>query len=106
MATFLKKCPKCGKRFEVERTGETMQKKTDLAQEDGEVIPPTIVAGGIPIAAASTLSNNPPVIRHETVIKEEEEFTETYECKHCGHIWTETHEKVKEKEVEGSGSDI
>jgi predicted RNA-binding Zn-ribbon protein involved in translation (DUF1610 family) len=92
---LLKKCPNCGKRFDVEHTGETVESKKELVPEEVVVIPPTIVAGATPIAVANTLANNPPTIRRETLVQEDE-YTESYTCKHCGHVWTETHEKVKD----------
>jgi transposase-like protein len=106
MSTLLKKCPKCGKRFEVEHTGENVEKKQEFVSEVVTVAPPTIIAGSLPSAAASTLTNNPPVRKQEVAIEEEDKYTESYKCKHCGYAWTETHEKVKDKVIEGPDSDI
>jgi uncharacterized Zn finger protein len=45
--------------------------------------------GGIPM---------PPVVVEEDVpvTVDIKEFQYTYKCKHCGHVWSETHEKENE----------
>jgi transposase-like protein len=106
MSTLLKRCPKCGKRFELEHTGEKVEKKQEFVPEVVTVAPQTIVAGALPSAAASTLTNSPPVREREIAIEERDEYTESYKCKHCGYTWTETHEKVKDKIIDGPETDI
>ncbi len=40
-------------------------------------------------------------------VLEEDDYADTYRCKHCGYTWTETHEKGKDLgRVEGPKEDI
>jgi DNA-directed RNA polymerase subunit RPC12/RpoP len=100
--TVFKKCPNCGKRFEVEHTGESVVKRTGVVTEEK------------PVSSASltTLASPPddPVELPPTVMVaeeiEEDDYTETYKCKHCGHVWTEKHAIVKDLgEVKDAGFD-
>jgi rubredoxin len=96
--TFLMKCPACGKRFDVVRKSESVEKKigTATTQESSFSSPMAegVVDGGVyPVSEAEKISNSPTV--DVKVPIEEDIYTETYTCKHCGHIWTETHEKDK-----------
>jgi len=103
---FFKKCPNCGKRFEVERTGESVEKAEELVPVEQAVIPQTIVNGAAPIAVANTVANQPPVVKNRTLV-EEDQYTDSYKCKHCGYVWTEMHEKIKDLgQLEGIGPDL
>ena len=102
MPTVFKKCPSCGKRFEVEHTGETVEKKTDVVTEEKAVSAPSLMPSislpDVPVEPA------PMVMVAEQV--EEDDYTETYKCKRCGHVWTEKHAVVEDLgEVRDAGSD-
>ena len=99
MATLLKKCPSCGKRFEVRRTGEVMtssqkqvvfveKPQNSMSQEMGRS---TFSAGPLPDAGSSL----PPTI--EPVAVERDVIEDSYTCKHCGHNWVETREILKKE---------
>jgi len=99
--TVFKKCPNCGKRFEVERTGKSVEKKTEVVEEEKTISPPSVVAS---YSRISPMQEAPHVM--VDVLIEEDEYTETYKCKHCGHVWTEKHEVVEDLgEVNGAGID-
>lgn len=87
---LFKKCPKCGKRFEVKHVGETVERKQELVPETKSYLTPSGMASAYPIPTpgASTF-------KVEEAI-EEDTFTETYTCAHCGNVWTEMSEKTKD----------
>jgi DNA-directed RNA polymerase subunit RPC12/RpoP len=98
MATFFKKCPACGKRFDTVRESESVKKEIEIATtEESSFSSPMaegVVKGGVyPIDDAERALNSPTV--DVKVPVEKDTYTETYTCKHCGHVWTETHEKDK-----------
>lgn len=105
MSTFLKRCPSCGKHFEVRRTAKTVTKKD-------EVVPETKTRSAFAASAAaySVSPADPKAMRTEVGVEEELEedtYTETFKCRHCGHTWTETHEKVKDRgEVDEAGREV
>ncbi|MDA4137305.1 MAG: hypothetical protein OK449_09965 [Thaumarchaeota archaeon] len=98
MPVFLKKCPSCGKRYEVTHTSEFVEKKVGMgsAEESSFSSPMSegVVEGGVyPITEAEKVSNSP-IVEVEVPV-EQDTYTETYTCKHCGHVWSEIHEKDK-----------
>lgn len=104
MPTFLKKCPSCGKRFEVEHTGESVKKKMDVVTEEKTVLPASAMAANS-LTLPLNPSMSPATVRVAESI-EEDEYTEAYKCKHCGYAWTEKHEEVEDLgEVKGAGVD-
>ena len=105
MSTFFKKCPNCGKRFEVEHTVETVEKKEELLPEERTVFPVAGIASAYPIPVAEPPGLTTKVKEEEIV--EDDIYTETYKCKHCGHVWTEQREKIKHLgDIEGVEGDI
>jgi DNA-directed RNA polymerase subunit RPC12/RpoP len=86
--TFFRRCPNCGKRFEIKLVG----KKLVSSQSIPESLPPNqdFVAG----YAASYLE----VGETEPAVIEVENFQYAYKCKHCGHQWVE----IKEQEFKES----
>jgi DNA-directed RNA polymerase subunit RPC12/RpoP len=105
MVVILMKCPSCGKRFEVRRTGEELmssEKEVILVQRpQGSMVqemPRTAFsAGPLPDAEISP----PPEIEEE--VAEKDIIEDRYTCKHCGHTWVETREVFKEKGREVRG---
>ncbi len=102
MSTVFKKCPMCGKRFEIEHTGERVEKRTDVVVEEKPVPTPSLMAR----ATLPDIPAKPP----PTVMVAEEigeyDYTETYRCRHCDHVWTEKHSVVEDLgEAKGAGSE-
>jgi len=95
MPTFLMKCPKCGKHFDVERTSEQVETKEEVvtvnkAQElMKENIGPVYVPSAID--ELDELSDS----EEEHMVAEKVIHEETFRCKHCGYTWTESREKFK-----------
>jgi len=87
----------CGRRFEVEHTGESVEKKTDVVMEEKVISPPSIMATNslTPLPLPNPPAANLPVVMVPELI-EEDDYTETYKCKHCGHVWTEKREVVED----------
>jgi uncharacterized Zn finger protein len=92
---FFRHCPSCGRRFQITLVGEKLideRRVTDQIERDTE-----------PISSASSTFRYGGVPMPEVVVEEDvpvtidiKEFQYTYKCKHCGHVWTETHEKDSE----------
>jgi len=92
---FLRHCPACGRRFQIRLIGEKLvdeRKVTEVAKRTSET----------PIAASSTYRYGgiptPPVVVEEDVpvTIDVRDFQYTYQCKHCGHVWSEVHEEDRE----------
>jgi ribosomal protein L37AE/L43A len=102
VADIFKKCPSCGKRFEVHRTGETVEageKEVFLVASpqssmSQEMPRNSFSAGSLPEVELAV----PPTV--EPITAERDTIEDTYTCKHCGHTWTETRESFKK---EGGG---
>ena len=94
LTTIFRRCPSCGKRFEIHITGKKlMEEKFVNDKVETPLISPTFVAtrsGVIP-----NISNLAPMKEGVTTI-DEKEFQYAYECKHCGHKWFEIVEKDDE----------
>jgi uncharacterized Zn finger protein len=95
MPTIFKKCPNCGKRFEVEHTGESVERKTEVVTEEKLISNPSMMAPNPMTPLLDTPYSNPPAVMVDELL-EEDEYTESYKCKHCGHVWTEKHEEVED----------
>ena len=105
MSTILKKCPSCGKRFEVQRTSKSVAKRDEMVPEKKtrKAFAATVAAREDPRATTDTMRTEV----HVEEEMEEDTDTETFKCRHCGHTWTETREKVKDLgEVDEAGQDV
>jgi transposase-like protein len=105
MPVILMKCPSCGKRFEVRRTGEELMSsekevifvertQSSMAQEMPRS---SFSAGPLPDDGMSPPSDI------EEEVAEKDVIEDRYTCKHCGHTWVETKEVFKEKGHEVKG---
>ncbi len=103
------KCPSCGKRFEVEHKGETLE-KSELNTETVSKITPLSRGGRRnpffeqdreAIAHADYIDVQPVIgglaVGKEEVRTEVDTYLESYTCKNCGYQWTE--KRVKEKRL-------
>jgi uncharacterized Zn finger protein len=87
--TFFRFCPVCGKRFHIKVIGkelvgdrverESLEQTVPSNIGFGQVAEPVVVEQGVPVTI------------------DYEDFQYTYKCKHCGHVWTEIHEKEEQE---------
>lgn len=99
--TFFRKCPNCGKRFELERIGETVERKEEVVPSEKTLMPVASIAASYPMPVADPSAMTKRIKIDEVV--EDEVHTRTMTCKHCGHTWKERFEEVKHVgEVEGA----
>ena len=100
MPTFFKKCPSCGKRFEVKRTGEELERR-DVSQETVRTTIPLRPRGSWRYEAPGDRINIRPdgstAYGERRITREADTYDETYTCKHCGNRWTE--KRVKKKQL-------
>jgi DNA-directed RNA polymerase subunit RPC12/RpoP len=81
--TFFRRCPNCGRRFEIRLVGKKLIESESI-QEERPVN--SDYFGGY---SGSILE----VDETEPTIVEVEKFQYAYKCKHCGHQWVEIKEK-------------
>lgn len=101
---LFKKCPKCGKRFDVKHIAEKVEEKKELIPEEKTYLEPAGVAVAYPIPPPRPKEIAPKVEVEEVV--DEKIYVETYTCTHCGYTWTETREKSKDLGPLDKNSDV
>lgn len=82
-------CPACGRRFHVKLVSKTL---TDDRKES-EVIKQSMVSLS-PTSGFGMARYNPYAVVVEENVPitiDVKDFQYTYKCKHCGHIWSESH---------------
>jgi len=84
--TFFRRCPNCGRRFEIRLTGKKLVDSESIT-ESKPVIGDYFSSG--PDSYLEVGESEPAVVAVE-------KFQYAYKCKHCGHQWVE----IKEKEFE------
>jgi len=95
--TLFRKCPNCGKRFEVRHTAEQVvsrQKEVinvERAQDGIDEGP----VGDDEIATVLPDSDAPTPTEIESMVAEHDVYKESYTCKHCGYKWEETRDVLK-----------
>jgi DNA-directed RNA polymerase subunit RPC12/RpoP len=78
---FLRRCPSCGRRFSIRVERRVLvDKENDTTRIVHDIIIPRTSRGGGFIAAAAVA---------EEVPIERDTFEVSYECKRCGHEWSE-----------------
>ena len=84
LRTFFRHCPSCGRRFEIRLVSK---EEVGESEHDEDLLRVT----GVPEPAPR------PLLLEDTspVTVEMEEFQYRYRCKHCGHEWSEIHEKTE-----------
>jgi hypothetical protein len=88
---FLKRCPKCGRRFGVVRTGrrlEGAEQETEASRQDEVVVGPDA-----PRLSGASLSEESVADEERTV--ERDTFVVSFHCKKCGQSWTEAVTEMK-----------
>ena len=85
--TLFRRCPSCGKRFEIRITGKRLVKEETVEREAPELT-------GLPSYGLYAGMQLTPVSEDRPVIVDVKEFQYAYLCKHCGHRWYE----IKEEE--------
>lgn len=89
VSTFFRHCPSCGRRFEIRLVSKKLadDKTTTTAVKEA--------SGGsiLGLGAATPLGGYVFVEQDVPLTIDVEDFNYTYKCKHCGHVWTELHEK-------------
>jgi DNA-directed RNA polymerase subunit RPC12/RpoP len=84
--TFFRRCPNCGKRFEIRLTGKKLVDSEDIPES--KPVLGDYFSGG-PDSYLELNETEPTYVGVE-------KFQYAYKCKHCGHQWVE----IKEKEFE------
>jgi transposase-like protein len=90
MPTFLKKCPNCGKHFEVERIAEKVEERAVTVDRSRELMDQKI--GPVYVPSYTDGLDESASTADDPVLAEKQVREETYKCRHCGHTWTETRE--------------
>jgi DNA-directed RNA polymerase subunit RPC12/RpoP len=88
--TFFRRCPNCGRRFEIRLVG----KKLVNAESIPESRPVNPDYFGGQVGHGRAMGAYLEVSETEPTIIEVDKFQYAYKCKHCGHQWVE----IKEKE--------
>ena len=85
--TFFRRCPNCGRRFEIRLVSkelvdsETIKESVPISED---------YFGGYPGSYVELGETEP-------VYVDIENFQYSYKCKHCGHQWAEIKEKEDER---------
>lgn len=85
ISTFFRHCPSCRKKFEISLVSEKLL--DTKRRTEGPTHPVTPMFFGAGISPLEVEQNVP-------ITVEVKDFQYTYRCKHCGHVWTELHEKA------------
>ncbi|HXQ93227.1 MAG TPA: hypothetical protein VN739_09510 [Nitrososphaerales archaeon] len=85
--TFFRRCPNCGKRFEIRLVSKELI-ETESIKEERPITGGYF--GGYPGSYVQVGETEP-------VYVDVEKFKYSYKCKHCGHQWVEIREKEDER---------
>ncbi|MGP8124446.1 MAG: hypothetical protein ACLQEQ_01045 [Nitrososphaerales archaeon] len=110
IATFFRHCPSCGRRFEVR-----LESKKEIREDDemgdsphGAVANESAIGRRTIQRAAYFGPRGQGGMMHAVMeenvpmLVDDKEFQYAYKCKHCGHEWSEFHERKTEQREEGS----
>ena len=86
MRTFFRRCPSCGRRFEIKLVNK---KLIGSEQEESKVEQYTVGS----VSDPSVLESDVPIV------VEIDDFRYTYRCKHCGHQWSEERFKTQNEKI-------
>jgi hypothetical protein len=106
--TFFRTCPSCGRRFEIRLVSKKLISETTTSGEE-ESPSPTAMQDQVapmpdPIISSGSTSVYPTgyVLLNEgkqPMIIDTKEFSYSYKCHHCGHMWSEIHTEEKSSPV-------
>jgi uncharacterized Zn finger protein len=90
--TFFRRCPSCGRRFEIRLVNKKLisseQVESNVEQYTaGSVYEPLMLESDVPI------------------VVEIDDFRYTYRCKHCGHQWSEERFKTQNEKIDQNATD-
>ena len=86
---FLMKCPSCGRRFDVKLLGKSLM---DDERESETVSKSMLVPG----ARGMNVSTETPIQVTSVVTSQRKAYELSYECRSCGHKWSEKIIKVRQ----------
>jgi transposase-like protein len=95
MPTFLMKCPKCGKHFDVERTADRVETKEEVVKVDTAQEHMRENIGPVYIPSVMDQADESSGSEQESRVAETVTHNETFRCKHCGYTWKESRAKRK-----------
>jgi DNA-directed RNA polymerase subunit RPC12/RpoP len=81
VTTFFRHCPSCGRRFEIRLVTKELVEENEKFEERKAVMP-----------SYKALFNE--VVMNVPTIVDNKEFQYSYRCKHCGHEWSEIHNRT------------
>jgi DNA-directed RNA polymerase subunit RPC12/RpoP len=85
--TFFRKCPNCGRRFEIRLVGKKMVESESIKETRPVNSDYFGGYGGSILEVGET----------EPTIVDVEKFQYAYRCKHCGHQWAEIKEEDRKE---------
>jgi uncharacterized Zn finger protein len=88
--TFFRRCPSCGRRFEIRLVNKKLIGSQEI-ESNVEQYTPTL--------APVMLESNVPIL------VEVDDFGYTYRCKHCGHQWSEDRFKTENEKIDQNITD-
>jgi DNA-directed RNA polymerase subunit M/transcription elongation factor TFIIS len=87
---FFRNCPSCGRRFHIKLVSKNLVDERKHIEEVKQVMmtptPMGYARGSVPMIPVVVEENIPITI-------DIRDFQYVYQCKHCGHTWSEAREK-------------
>jgi DNA-directed RNA polymerase subunit RPC12/RpoP len=92
LRTFFRRCPYCGRRFEIRLEGKKLiaEKSVTSRVPIMEKMASDNLIGGAPLTTPTPIL----VAEGAPITVDVEEFEYAYRCKHCGHEWFERREET------------
>jgi predicted RNA-binding Zn-ribbon protein involved in translation (DUF1610 family) len=90
--TFFRRCPSCGRRFEIRLVSKKLIGREEIESKAEQYLP---VSAADPVVLESTVP----------IIVEVDEFGYTYKCKHCGHQWSEDRFRTQNEKLDQNVTD-
>jgi len=90
--TFFRRCPYCGRRFEIRLVKKKLIGSEQVESKVEQYTPVSVTA---PVVLESDVP----------MIVEIDEFSYTYKCKHCGHQWSEDHFRTENEKIDQNTTD-
>jgi len=90
--TFFRRCPSCGRRFEIRLVNKKLMGSEQL---ESKMEQGTLASVSAPVVLESEVP----------VLVEVDDFRYTYRCKHCGHQWSEEHFKTENERIDQNVTD-